>query len=102
MARKRPVIGPVELEVCWNRLVSIANEQAATMVNAAFSVVLGEMEDLSAGVFDHRGVMLAQSVQGAPGHLGSLGIGLKHIIAAFDEGCLAPGDILITNDPWLV
>ena len=102
MARKSSVIGPVELEVCWNRLVSIANEQAATMVNAAFSVVLGEMEDLSAGVFDHRGVMLAQSVQGAPGHLGSLGIGLKHIIAAFDESSLVPGDILITNDPWLV
>ena len=73
------------------------------MVNAAFSVVLGEMEDLSAGVFDHRGVMLAQSVQGAPGHLGSLGIGLKHIIAAFDESSLAPGDIQIPvrrNGVW--
>jgi N-methylhydantoinase B len=92
----------VELEVCWNRLVSIASEQAATMVNSAFSVVLGEMEDLSAGVFDRRGVMLAQSVQGAPGHLGSLGIGLKHFVAAFDDNDLAPGDVLITNDPWLV
>ncbi len=102
MARKRPVIGPVELEVCWNRLVSIASEQAATMVNSAFSVVLGEMEDLSAGVFDRRGVMLAQSVQGAPGHLGSLGIGLKHFVGAFEEKSLAPGDVLITNDPWLV
>lgn len=102
MARKPPVIGPIELEVCWNRLISIASEQAATMVNSAFSVVLGEMEDLSAGVFDHRGVMLAQSVQGAPGHLGSLGIGLKHFVEAFDEASLAPGDVLITNDPWLV
>ncbi|MEC7489096.1 MAG: hydantoinase B/oxoprolinase family protein [Pseudomonadota bacterium] len=102
MAHKRSLIGPVELEVCWNRLVSIANEQAATMVNAAFSVVLGEMEDLSAGVFDHKGTMLAQSVQGAPGHLGSLGIGVKHIIARFDESLLVPGDILVTNDPWLV
>jgi N-methylhydantoinase B len=102
MAAKRRVIGPVELEVCWNRLVSIASEQAATMVNSAFSVVLGEMEDLSAGVFDRRGVMLAQSVQGAPGHLGSLGIGVKHFVAAFDEASLAPGDVLITNDPWLV
>ena len=102
MARKRPLIGPVELVVYWNRLISIANEQAATMVNAAFSVILGEMEDLSAGVFDHRGVMLAQSVQGAPGHLGSLGIGVKHIIARFDDGALKSGDVLITNDPWLV
>ena len=102
MEKPNPRLSRMELEVCWNRLVSIANEQAATMVNAAFSVVLGEMEDLSAGVFDERGVMLAQSVQGAPGHLGSLGIGIKHIVAAFEGEPLAPGDILITNDPWLV
>jgi len=102
LADKPNPLGPVELEVCWNRLISIANEQAATMVNAAFSVVLGEMEDLSAAVFDHEGTMLAQSVQGAPGHLGSLGIGVKDIISKFDEGDIHPGDVLITNDPWLV
>ena len=72
------------------------------MVNSSFSAVLGEMEDLSAGVFDATGTMMAQSVQGAPGHLGSLSLGLKHFCRAFPEKSLHPGDVLITNDPWLV
>jgi N-methylhydantoinase B len=91
-----------QLEVAWNTLISIASEQAAAMVNSSFSAVLGEMEDLSAGVFDADGVMMAQSVQGAPGHLGSLSLGVKHFCKAFPAATLAPGDVLITNDPWLV
>jgi N-methylhydantoinase B len=91
-----------QLEVAWNTLISIASEQAAAMVNSSFSAVLGEMEDLSAGVFDATGTMMAQSVQGAPGHLGSLSLGLKHFCRAFPEKSLRPGDVLITNDPWLV
>lgn len=93
---------PVKLEVCWNRLISIASEQAAAMVNSSFSAVLGEMEDLSAGVFDVNGVMMAQSVQGAPGHLGSLSAGVKSFLQMFAPKDLRPGDVLITNDPWLV
>ena len=93
---------PVELEICWNRLISIASEQAAAMVNSSFSAILGDMEDLSAGVFDDRGIMVAQSVQGAPGHLGSLSAGVKSFVAVFPPTTLGPGDVLITNDPWLV
>ncbi len=92
----------VPLEVAWNRLISIASEQAAAMVNSSFSAVLGEMEDLSAAVFDADGSMMAQSVQGAPGHLGSLSLGMKNVLAHFPAKHLAPGDIIITNDPWLV
>ncbi|HEX7052857.1 MAG TPA: hydantoinase B/oxoprolinase family protein [Burkholderiales bacterium] len=93
---------PIELEVSWNRLISIASEQAAAMVNSSFSAVLGEMEDLSAGVFDAAGTMMAQSVQGAPGHLGSLSAGVKSFLRVFSPRELRPGDVLITNDPWLV
>jgi N-methylhydantoinase B len=93
---------PIKLEVSWNRLISIASEQAAVMVNSSFSAVLGEMEDLSAGVFDSAGVMMAQSVQGAPGHLGSLSAGVKSFLKVFAPKDLRPGDVLITNDPWLV
>jgi N-methylhydantoinase B len=100
--KKAVQFDPVKLEVCWNRLISIASEQAAAMVNSSFSAVLGEMEDLSAGVFDAAGVMMAQSVQGAPGHLGSLSAGVKSFLEKFSEKSLKPGDVLITNDPWLV
>lgn len=99
---RKPRFDPIQLEVSWNRLISIASEQAAVMVNSSFSAVLGEMEDLSAGVFDRAGVMMAQSVQGAPGHLGSLSAGVKSFLEVFTPKDLEPGDVLITNDPWLV
>jgi N-methylhydantoinase B len=99
---KKRNFDPIELEVSWNRLISIASEQAAAMVNSSFSAVLGEMEDLSAGVFDSAGTMMAQSVQGAPGHLGSLSAGVKAFTSMFGPKNLRPGDVLITNDPWLV
>ena len=102
MSDKRRRFNAIELEVCWNRLISIASEQAAAMVNSSFSAVLGDMEDLSAGVFDANATMMAQSVQGAPGHLGSLSAGVKHFRTTFPPRSLAPGDVLITNDPWLV
>lgn len=102
MRSPRTKSAPIQLEVAWNRLISIASEQAAAMVNSSFSAVLGEMEDLSAAVFDADGVMMAQSVQGAPGHLGSLSLGVKHFCTAFPAKDLEPGDVLITNDPWLV
>jgi N-methylhydantoinase B len=93
---------PAQLEVAWNRLVSIASEQAAALVNSSFSAVLGEMEDLSAAVFDADGTMMAQSVQGAPGHLGTLSLGMKKLCADHGAKDLHPGDVLVTNDPWLV
>ena len=102
MSKGSDAFDPIALEVCWNRLISIASEQAAAMVNSSFSAVLGDMEDLSAGVFDADATMIAQSVQGAPGHLGSLSAGVKNFIKIFPPEALAPGDVLITNDPWLV
>jgi N-methylhydantoinase B len=101
MTKSKP-FDPVKLEVCWNRLISIASEQAAAMVNSSFSAVLGDMEDLSAGVFDAAGTMMAQSVQGAPGHLGSLSAGVKSFLRYYSIKDIQPGDVLITNDPWLV
>jgi hypothetical protein len=63
--------GPVsQLEVAWNTLISIASEQAAAMVNSSFSAVLGEMEVLSAAVFDSNCFLMALSFQGARVHLG--------------------------------
>lgn len=49
----------VRLQVMWNRLISVVEEQARTLVRTAFSTAVREAGDLSAGVFDARGQMLA-------------------------------------------
>ena len=53
-------------QVMWNRLISVVEEQALTLVRTAFSTSVREAGDLSAGVFDRDGRMIAQAVTGDP------------------------------------
>ena len=94
-------IDAVELEVLWNRLISIVNEQAAALMHASFTTVVREAGDLSAGVFDRAGNMLAQAVTGTPGHINTMANCVRHFVKAYPIDTLKPGDSLLTNDPWL-
>ncbi|HXH82877.1 MAG TPA: hydantoinase B/oxoprolinase family protein, partial [Candidatus Tectomicrobia bacterium] len=91
---------PVTLEICWNRLIGVVNEQAAALQRTSFTSIVREAGDLSAGVFDARGRMVAQAVTGTPGHINSMALALRHVLAAWPVERLVPGDVLITNDPW--
>ncbi|MFQ5829101.1 MAG: hydantoinase B/oxoprolinase family protein [Candidatus Methylomirabilia bacterium] len=91
---------PVTLEVCWNRLVGVVNEQATALQRTSFTSIVREAGDLSAGVFDRRGFMIAQAVTGTPGHINSMALAMRHFLAAYPIETLYPGDVLITNDPW--
>jgi len=94
-------IDPITLEVLWNRLLSVVNEQQVTLMRTAFSTVVRESQDLACGVFDTRGSMIAQSLTGTPGHINAMATGVRHFLNAYPPETLMPGDVLITNDPWL-
>jgi N-methylhydantoinase B len=91
---------PVTLEVIWNRFLSVANEQQDALIRTAFSTIVRESQDLACGMFDTKGRMVAQSISGTPGHINAMATSMKHFLAAFPADKLAPGDVLITNDPW--
>ena len=92
---------PVTLDICWNRLIGVVNEQAAALMRTSFTSIVREAGDLSAGVFDRRGFMIAQAVTGTPGHINSMAPGHEALPRrAARSRRLAPGDVLITNDPW--
>jgi N-methylhydantoinase B len=95
-------IDPILLEILWNRLISVVDEQAAALMHASFTTVVREAGDLSAGVFDARGNMLAQAVTGTPGHINTMANCVRDVVVpAHPIDSLQPGDTLITNDPWL-
>jgi N-methylhydantoinase B len=94
-------LDPITLEVLWNRLLSVANEQQVALMRTAFSTIVRESQDLACGVFDTRGQMIAQSLTGTPGHINPMATGARHLLAAYPPHTLRPGDVLITNDPWL-
>ena len=94
------MIGEIEIQILWNRLLSVVEEQAQTLVRTAFSTAAREAGDISAGVFDMKGRMLAQAVTGTPGHINSMARSVVHFLDVFPAETLKDGDILITNDPW--
>lgn len=91
----------IELEIVWSNLISIVSEQAKALQRIAFSPIVREAGDLANALFDRRGRMVAQAVTGTPGHINSLAAAGKHFVAAFPTQTLHPGDVLVTNDPWL-
>ena len=94
------MMDPVTLDICWSRLIGVVNEQAAALMRTSFTSIVREAGDLSAGVFDRRGFMVAQAVTGTPGHINSMALAMKHFLAACPVETIVPGDVLITNDPW--
>jgi N-methylhydantoinase B len=85
----------------WNRLIAVVEEQAQTMLRTAFSTSVREAGDLSAGVFDRHGRMLAQAVTGTPGHVNSMANAVRYFLDIYPLATMKPGDHYITNDPWL-
>ena len=83
----------------WNRLIAVVNEQAKALMRTSFTSIVREAGDLSAGVFDERGYMIAQAVTGTPGHINSMATCIHHFLAEYPADSLRPGDVLITNDP---
>ena len=90
----------LHFQVMWNRLISIVEEQALTLVRTAFSTSVREAGDLSAGIFDPRGRMIAQAVTGTPGHVNTMAAAVPHFIDDIGPERIFPGDVYITNDPW--
>jgi N-methylhydantoinase B len=87
-------------QVMWDRLISVVEEQAQTLVRTAFGTPTREAGDLSAGVYDTKGRMLAQAVTGTPGHVNSMAMSVGHVIAKVPLKDMAEGDVYILNDPW--
>ena len=87
-------------QLAWNRLLAVVEEQAQVLMRTAFSTVVREAGDLSAGVFDPTGRMLAQAVTGTPGHVNAMAASVGKFLLKHPVDQLVEGDVLLTNDPW--
>ncbi len=90
----------VQFQVMWNRLISVVEEQAQALIRTAFSTSVREAGDLSAGVYDLKGRMLAQAVTGTPGHVNAMAESVGHFMRRIGMKNMFEGDVYITNDPW--
>ncbi|WP_332682024.1 hydantoinase B/oxoprolinase family protein [Bosea sp. (in: a-proteobacteria)] len=93
-------LSDVRMQIMWNRLISVVEEQAVTLIRTAFSTSVRESGDLSAGVFNRAGKMIAQAVTGTPGHVNAMAEAVAHFIRDIGPQNIFEGDVYITNDPW--
>ena len=93
-------LSPIRLQLMWDRLIAVVEEQALALMRTGFSTSTREAGDLSAGVFDLSGAMLAQAVTGTPGHINSMARAVYHFLDRFPAHTMKEGDIFLTNDPW--
>jgi N-methylhydantoinase B len=94
-------LDPVTFEVVRNALVGVAEQMAATILRTSYSTVIREMLDYSTAVFDLEGRIIAQSCR-IPIHLNSMSRALRTTLErAIPLGEWRPGDVVVTNDPYL-
>jgi N-methylhydantoinase B len=101
MSHETNALAQIHRQIMWNRLIAVVEEQAQIMIRTAFSTTVREAGDLSAGIFDLHGRMMAQAVTGTPGHVNSMAESVGHFLQKFPVTVMKPGDHYITNDPWL-
>ena len=91
----------VDCQIMWNRLIAVVEEQATTLIRTAFSTSVREAGDLSAGLFDRKGHMIAQAVTGTPGHVNAMAESVDHFIREIGLQNMCEEDVYVTNDPWM-
>ncbi len=92
---------PIRIGLIWRRIEGLVDQVAETFLRAAFSVVVRDNYDMAFSLFDARGRLIAQSKRSIPSFTGTLPTTLEAVLAKFPADSLAPGDVMITNDPWI-
>src|SRR5580698_9427787 len=93
-------ISEIDVQIMWNRMLSVVEELVHALVRTAFSTPAREAGDISAGVFDLTGRMLAQAVTGTPGHINTMAASVGHFLEVFPVDEMKERDVYINNNPW--
>lgn len=92
---------PVILKMMWDRLIAVVDEADTALGRTAFSTVVREAHDYVTVLLDAEGRSIAQCTYSIPSFIGTLPITARHIMERIPPSTLQPGDVVITNDPWL-
>ena len=92
---------PIDLEVLWNRLITVVDEAAYAVIRTSMSKVVVEGRDFGALLLDPKGRLVAADVSIAS-KTGTISIAVKELLKHFSAESLKPGDVLATNNPWWI
>ncbi len=92
---------PVSLEIMWARLITVVEEMWHSIVRTAFSLIVSEAQDFACDLLDPDGESLAHSPRAMPVFNLTVPIAVRALLRKYPPHTLKPGDVLVTNDPWL-
>ena len=91
----------VTLEIFWRRIISAVDEAAKALRRTSFSTLVNESNDFAVVLTDARGQSLAQNTESIPSFIGTLPVTVKEFVRQIGVDNMKPGDVLITNTPWI-
>ena len=94
-------VDSIRLGLIWQRLNGIVDQVSETFIRAAFSSVVRDNYDMAFSLLDIQGRQFAQSKRSIPSFIGTLPRTLTAVLEKFSKETLRPGDVIITNDPWI-
>lgn len=92
---------PISLEIMWSRLISIADEMWTTVLQTAVSTIIGAAQDFGCEVMDAHGNSIAHSQRSMPVFNLVMPTVTRAVMERFPVDAMKPGDVFVTNDPWL-
>lgn len=99
-AANRP-FDAVTLEILWRRTISAVDEAAKALRRTSFSTLVNESNDFACVLTDATGQSLAQNTESIPSFIGTLPVTVKEFVRQIGLANMAPGDVLVTNTPWI-
>ncbi|MFN9805863.1 MAG: hydantoinase B/oxoprolinase family protein, partial [Betaproteobacteria bacterium] len=94
-------LDPILTQILWNRVISVADEAATGLVRTSVSSAVRDFHDYSCGLFDAAGRLLAHSTKTTTAFIGVMPYVMRHFLDHFPAETMAPGDAMVTNDPWM-
>jgi len=91
----------IDLEVLWSRLITVVDEAAWAILRTSMSKVVVEARDFGALLLGPSGELLIPDA-GVASKIGTNSIAVRELLKLYPAESLAPGDMLITNNPWWI
>ena len=92
---------PVTAEIIRSALVAITDEMKTNLMRTAYNPIIYEALDFTVGLFDRNGNTMSIGL-GLPMFIRGLSDAIKAKIAFYGEAGIEPGDILLTNDAYIM
>src|ERR671927_1795857 len=94
-------VDPFTAEVIRSALVAITGEMKTNLMRTAYHTIIYEAEDFTVGLFDADGNTISIGL-GLPMFIRGLSDAIKAKLAHWGKDGIEPGDILLTNDSYVM